>query len=653
MKKLVFLTMLLCIMLLSTSALQQGGASISSIDSLRTVFNIVKNDSVKARVALLLTNKLMFDRKDTAAATSYLGAAQKLCVTKPYLKALYTYYSASHIFMTAGETDECLQLYKQAAEMLEKFKTKEAYEFWVKAWWNYAMIIDHKDDRKGMVRIQIDKIIPAAIKQRDYNQAAKSYQTIGFAFKEIGDQEKGIYYFKKGLELYEKYLLSKERHAISLLNLAREYVESRELNLAKSYLLKSEQILDTLKESVAHLNYGETASMYYCAKNDFTKALEVVEKALKIAERLNMPYEIGMMHYQKFNIYFSLEKYELALKELKIVMRDLPYDMTSNMQQFAKDLSDTYAKLKDYPNAYKWLGKHVAIKDSLAQAAYKSEIAGLETKFRTAEKNEKIMRLEFEQKQTVLQQKNQRLYNYILGIFSLVLLLLLGLSVYLYRQHRKRSQRDMELLAKQQELQVTKALLEGEELERHRVARDLHDGLGGHLTAMRLQISSEGNLPVLAGIKSQLDQMISDVRLIAHNMMPENLSRSGLLVALEDLCTSMQHGAVAIELQCNGLSNNIAENMQVNIYRIIQELINNAIRHGNADQIIVQCLQNEQGFLIGVDDNGEGFDVEAVVEANGGMGLKNVQMRVEYLNGKMNILSQPGVGTSVNIEIHV
>jgi len=289
----------------------------------------------------------------------------------------------------------------------------------------------------------------------------------------------------------------------------------------------------------------------------------------------------------------------------------------------------------------------------LAQAAYKSEIAGLETKFRTAEKNEKIMRLEFEQQQTVLQQKNQRLYNYILGIFSLVLLLLLGLSVYLYHQHRKRAQRDMELLAQQQELQVTKALLEGEELERHRVARDLHDGLGGHLTAMRLQISSEGNLPVLDGIKSQLDQMISDVRLIAHNMMPENLSRSGLFVALEDLCTSMQHGTVVIELQCNGLSNTIAENMQVNIYRIIQELINNAIRHGNADQIIVQCLQNEQGFLISVDDNGKGFDVEEVVEAKRGIGLKNVQMRVEYLNGKMNILSQPRAGTSVNIEIHV
>lgn len=653
MKKLVFLTILLCNMLLSVFALQQSGPSTGSIDSLWNVFNTVKNDSLRARAALLIANQSMFEKKDSVTALRYLGEAQKLCAKQSYLKALYTYYRASHIFMTTGETDECQQLYRQAAVMLEKFNTQEAYEFWVKAWWNYAMIIDHKDDRKSMVQIQIDKIIPAAIKQKDYNQAAKSYQAIGSALKEIGDTERGIYYFKKGLELYEKYPLSKERHAISLLNLAREYVESRELNLAKSYLLKSERILDTLKESLAHLNYGETASMYYCAKNDFPKALQVVEKALKIAEQLNMPYEIGMMHYQKFNIFYSLGKYELALKELKIVMRDMPYDMTSNMQQIAKDLSNTYAKLNDYPNAYKWLGKHVAIKDSLAQVAYKSEIAGLETRFRTAEKNEKIMRLEFEQRETVLQQKNQRLYNYILGIFSLVLLLLLVLSVYLYRQHRKRAQRDLELLAQQQELQVTKALLEGEELERHRVARDLHDGLGGHLTAMRLQVSSEDNLPVLDGIKSQLDQMISDVRLIAHNMMPENLSRSGLSVALEDLCTLMQHGAVVIELQCNGLSSTIAENMQLNIYRIIQELINNAIRHGDADQIIVQCLQNEQGFLIGVDDNGKGFDVGEVVGAKRGMGLKNVQMRVEYLNGKMNISSQPGAGTSVNIEINV
>lgn len=77
------------------------------------------------------------------------------------------------------------------------------------------------------------------------------------------------------------------------------------------------------------------------------------------------------------------------------------------------------------------------------------------------------------------------------------------------------------------------------------------------------------------------------------------------------------------------------------------------IRHGNADQIIVQCLQNERGFLIGVDDNGKGFDVGEIVKAKRGMGLKNVQMRVAYLNGKMNISSQPGAGTSVNIEINV
>ncbi|MGE8291982.1 MAG: hypothetical protein ACN6ON_09885, partial [Sphingobacterium sp.] len=82
MKKLVFLSMLLCSMLLSAFALQQTGASISSIDSLRNVFNTVKNDSVKARAALLLANNLMFERKDTVAATGYLGAAQKLCTTK-------------------------------------------------------------------------------------------------------------------------------------------------------------------------------------------------------------------------------------------------------------------------------------------------------------------------------------------------------------------------------------------------------------------------------------------------------------------------------------------------------------------------------------------------------------------------------------------
>lgn len=192
-------------------------------------------------------------------------------------------------------------------------------------------------------------------------------------------------------------------------------------------------------------------------------------------------------------------------------------------------------------------------------------------------------------------------------IFLLALLLLNNI----YKNYRRNHLHKIKDLEQQKELQVAQALLKGEERERQRIGRDLHDGLGGVLSVIKIKLSQQKTtaLPAVDEAVLQLDDAITELQRIARNMMPETLFRSGLETALKDLCVSMSSNETLVEFQANSIGKNIPVQLQVDIYRIIQELLSNAVRHGKATKIIVQCIQNGSRFFITVEDNGCGFNI--------------------------------------------
>ena len=196
--------------------------------------------------------------------------------------------------------------------------------------------------------------------------------------------------------------------------------------------------------------------------------------------------------------------------------------------------------------------------------------------------------------------------------------------------------------------------MQGEELERKRLARDLHDGLGSMLSGIKLYYSGTENTNEIEfqEVNKQLDNSIAELRQIAQNLMPESLLKLGLIAALKDLCDRFSSDKTSIEFQDFGIQNNISESKQITIYRIIQELINNALKYAKASEILVNCSQNENIFLITVEDNGQGFDSEKANLFNG-MGLKNIKNRVDFLKGELEIESKPETGTVFNIELNV
>ena len=204
-------------------------------------------------------------------------------------------------------------------------------------------------------------------------------------------------------------------------------------------------------------------------------------------------------------------------------------------------------------------------------------------------------------------------------------------------------------------------MLKGQEEERSRIAKDLHDGLGGLLSGTKLSfVNMKENLILTPESAAQfekslamLDTTITDLRKVAHNLMPEALVKFGLNEALRDYCNSIQNSSkITVDYQKLGLDRKLSNTADVFVYRIVQELVNNAIKHAKASEIIVQLALSESKASITVEDIGIGFDI-IIVKNKKGSGLDNIEYRVHYLNGTIDTQTSVNNGTSVNIELNV
>ncbi len=272
--------------------------------------------------------------------------------------------------------------------------------------------------------------------------------------------------------------------------------------------------------------------------------------------------------------------------------------------------------------------------------------------------------------QNVELEKEQRT-RWFLTVSAVLLVLMIFSLVLYYRQKMKNReltmQRDAEInrrkleeLKKNQKLYALDAMITGQEVERRRIAQDLHDGLGVLLSSVQMQFSAVQEeidklqrLDVYRRANEMLDEACSEVRKIAHNMMPGTLLKLGLIPALKDMCERIETSSTTqVEFHAFGLEKRLTEVMEITVYRLVQEALNNIVKHAAATEVLIQLSKNEEHLTVTIEDNGKGFDVVEAKKKEG-MGLKNMESRVKYLNGELTIESQPGNGTTINIDIPV
>ena len=200
------------------------------------------------------------------------------------------------------------------------------------------------------------------------------------------------------------------------------------------------------------------------------------------------------------------------------------------------------------------------------------------------------------------------------------------------------------------------SMIEGQEAERLRIAKDLHDSLGGllstvkaHFTGIRQEQKQLNESSLAIKTNDLIDEACIEVRRISHNMMPHALSISGLQGALQDMSERLSDEGYQTTFEINGVPE-LENTKEVMVYRLMQEIISNIRKHAQAKSIFIQIFGHKKELNITVEDDGTGFDVAKAVE-KGGLGLKSIQSRVAYLDGTINWDSQPGQGTTINITI--
>ncbi|HWV67301.1 sensor histidine kinase [Chitinophaga sp.] len=619
-------------------------------DSLAAILKQAANDSIKARVSFLLSDE--WKEEDSTLSKKYAQLGIGLSKGHPFLEGISVLYEGRQLATTAP--DSAAKLFMKAENMLKKFPGKEALLFRAMCWHDYARVFHFdKDDPETYVNLLVTQAIPLAQKSGDQLYLGKNYLDLAYGFKNLREHAKAKIYLQLAIETLRNRKGNVSYLATAYHTLSENYSLSGDSANASLYLDSMRVLLAPYPQASEWLDYYAGESMRLTIAEKFDQSLAVAEKGIALAQQLHQPYPEQRLLLQKFYALYNKKDLAQARRVGLDLYSKLPFMNTSaNRLLLYYGMMATNEDLKNIPEAFVWLKRYSYLSDSVAQSNLATKINALEIKFRNAENQRKIVELNASNDKVSYALKRTILLSWSLGLISVLLLAVLLLGYFFYKNKKKTA-------AQQEQIKISHAMLQGQEEERKRVARDLHDSLGGLLASTKINLSkiagsgNAGQRPELESIIGQMDTSVTELRRIAHNMMPEMLLRLGLEAALKDLCDSFETEKTTVRFLCIGIQPDIRQSEQVIIYRIAQELLTNAIKHADAKNILLQCNQRSNRFFITVEDDGAGFD-EGILHENQGMGFINIKNRVAYLNGKIDVLSkghQPG--TSINIELYV
>lgn len=585
------------------------------------------------------------------------------------------------------DLEKAKSLYRQARALGHKIGYPETE---VKFIGNYTFALNMQGRLDSSLYWNL-KAIEEAEKLKNNEHIAKAYFNTGTSYQYLSDYQSAVEYYQKGLTYFEK--IDNLRFTAQANDILQNlYSSTRQFDKAilhgKKAVAQFRNLDDPKLLAYALTNLGVTYGKMNLKDSSFIFHKEADEIAKKVGDEIL----IATTELNLADVYLWRKQYETAKPYfLSVLQRARKNDLPGSETNALRGLSYYYQLLGDYAMAKKYaldalvvseknnipdsrvlnldqlsdlaymerdadLGNEYATKmrqlqDSLLNAEIITNTINIEKRYELSKKNDQIKIQEEKIKQ-------QKLFNVILIGGIVTLLLVAFLSYRNYNNRKKLQQQRITELETEKQLLATQSLLQGQEDERSRIAKDLHDGLGGLLSGVKLQLGamkgnlilSEENGHAFNRALDKLDESISEMRRVAHNMMPETLLHFGLAKALQDYTDGlMQQQNFTIECTFKGLEQRMSQSTEVMIYRMVQELINNAVKHSGAGNILVQVIRHSNRQLnITVEDNGKGFNPEQIKQ--NAAGLRSVKSRVEYLNGKMDLQSEQGKGTSVYIE---
>jgi len=630
------------------------------IDSIEKELKTSIPDSVRALSMMRIA--INYEGIDTAkAAKAYKDVIAFAVNKKLYLLAGRSYDNQSVLFINRGLYAMARASLDSAMYYLDNSHHPDALFRKSSVYTGLANVARYENDYKKSIEYQL--INAGILEKMDRPaQLLNCYLNISNFYKEMKEFPKQEEYARKALSIAGKtgrkeHYFKSYMFIVFALTMQNEYEKARPfLDSSKTYYSESE----SYEVLVA---YHLIAGLLYMNLNLLDSAKETFIKSLSIAERFKAVFSTHQSRMQLGRVLTMQKKFGEAERLLLSVLDDVKATKEASQLNIVHDyLSRLYEESGNYQSALKFHKEFKAISDSISSEQNKQYASGLEVKYETEKKESRIIQLEAEQKIQQLSMRQKNILNYILIGGAVTLLIISLLSYRAYRQKQKLQQQRIADLEKEKLLAATEAVLKGEEQERTRLAKDLHDGLGGMLSGIKYSFQTmKGNLVMtpenhqaFERSMDMLDSSIKEMRRVAHNMMPEALVKFGLNTALKDFCNDINRsGALQVSYQSIGMENAVIEQTTaITIYRIVQELINNTMKHAAAKSAIVQVSRTNDAIIsITVEDDGRGFDPVIVQEAKG-IGWSNIHSRVRYLKGKVDVRSEAGKGTSVFIELN-
>lgn len=493
------------------------------------------------------------------------------------------------------------------------------------------------------------QVINDAEKSGDTTSYIKGLNGQGWVQMELGQFEAAKKWFHKGLRITHQ-LADSIKYGILYTNIASSCGGLAQLDSAKYYIEKGITMARQYEDLPVQANGLNILASYYIERKEYDKALICIRESTEIRKVIGDPFfiisDMGQLSYLLAKTGKMQEAMAIIHNAIDYATR---YKIESKLPLLYLVLSQNLYDAKDFKGSADALFQLEKLQDSLYRKASAQAFAEMQVKYETSQKEKTIQAQQYE-----ISRKNYLLYG---SLALSLLIILLAIAIIRNRRH-KQEMKLQKMILTQQDL-AAKSIVVAEENERKRIASDLHDGIGQMLTAARFNLSgisdsmlslSETDKTVFEKAVKLLDESCVEVRNVSHSIMPNALINSGLGSAIKDFVEKIKHTRLHIALSTSGLNERIDVNTEIMVYRIIQECVNNTLKHAQATKLDISVINDIDGLNLTVEDNGKGFD-PAILPFEKGIGMKNIRTRTRYLQGTLDIDSRPGHGTLIAIHI--
>ena len=509
------------------------------------------------------------------------------------------------------------------------------------------------------------------------------------------DYEKSLLYALESYRTYKKLNPNNEYYIWTVMNLGNIYEALKEYDTALSCYNQSYRLsVQKNNESLAYQSTINKALIYYHNK-DYEKAKDEFLKAVPFYKKINDTEELSIIYLNTAIMYQHLGNFEEALK---LSLKSLKYAREAVSKEVETKalltLALTYKKKKDYEKAEKYYLESIALAEKTGllkslKSAYNNMAVLYKTtgkykkgyeylvkcsrvtdsitdkeKIRAREKYKaeyELLHLQDQNRINELEKRRiifQRNLSLVIGLLVIILLVIILVSLRMKaKKNRIIAEQKIQKLEDEKKLMAAQSILVGQEKERERIAQELHDGIGVLLSTASIHFSSvesktdKETSEMLKKANKLLKDASKEVRQISHNMMPGVLSKFGLQEAIEDIFEDVEDaGDMQVNLDIALGKGRLPENVEIMIYRIVQEMLNNTLKHARASVVSMTLLKKDNHLVIEYKDNGAGFD-ETKLPKDKNLGLLGIRTRAEYLGGSVDMKSEPGKGVSYRIII--